>query len=92
MSCNDPRPFSRIDVAPPITINALSASCAFFMAVMVFVSPGPAVTTATPGIPVNLELASAANTALTSCRTSITAIPSLLHPTSIGAFFFIFFF
>ena len=51
---------------------------------MVFVTPGPAVTTATPTFPVNLACASAANAALPSCRTSRTFIPSFSQPTKIG--------
>ena len=57
---------------------------AFTSAVTVLVTPGPAVTTATPGTPVIRAVASAANTAFASSRVSITSIPIFLHPTSIG--------
>ncbi|MBA7519101.1 hypothetical protein ES705_11175 [subsurface metagenome] len=46
--------------------------------------PGPAVTAATPGILVKRPTASAANTAVDSCLTSITRIPCFLAPTKIG--------
>lgn len=84
MSCSAPRPLSTVAVAPPSTITGDCASWAFFTAVIVLVSPGPAVTAATPGTPVIRATASAANTALTSCRTSTTRIPRRLAPTRIG--------
>ena len=49
------------------------ASCAFLSGVTVLVTPGPAVTAATPGVPVRRETASAAKTAVASLRTSIDA-------------------
>jgi hypothetical protein len=39
MSCRAPRPFNRVAAAPPINSNGLSAICAFFTAVTVFVRP-----------------------------------------------------
>ena len=45
------------------------------MAVIELVNPGPAVTAATPILPVIRETASVAKTAVASCRTSITLIP-----------------
>ena len=44
------------------------------MALTAFVTPGPAVTTANPGVLVSLAVASAANTAVCSCRTSTSRI------------------
>ena len=70
MSCSEPRPSSTVAVAPPKITSGDSASCAFLTAVIVLVRPGPAVTAATPGIPVMRAVASAANTALASSRTS----------------------
>jgi hypothetical protein len=54
------------------------------MAVSVLVTPGPAVTAATPGNPRKRETESAAKAALASCRTSIILIPSFLASTKIG--------
>ncbi len=51
---------------------------------MLFVTPGPAVTAATPGTPVSRALASAANTAVASWRVSITRMPWARAPDSIG--------
>ena len=51
---------------------------------MVLVNPGPAVTAATPMVPDNREIESAANTAVDSWRISITLIPNSLHPVNIG--------
>ena len=50
-----------------------------------FSAPGPAVTIATPGTPVSLEMASAAKTVVASSRTSTTLMPTASHPTRIGA-------
>jgi hypothetical protein len=41
------------------------------------VTPGPAVTTASPGVRVSRAVASAANTAVCSCRTSTRRIAGL---------------
>src|SRR3954452_2471994 len=51
---------------------------------MVLVTPGPAVTAATPGTPVRRKTASAAKTASTSWRTSTTRMPRCLAPTRMG--------
>jgi len=84
MSCNAPRPCSTVGAAPPMSTTGDCASCAFLTAVMVFVSPGPAVTAATPGRPVSRATASAANTAVASCLVSTTLIPRALAPMSTG--------
>jgi hypothetical protein len=60
------------------------ASCAFLSAVRELVTPGPAVTAATPGAPVMRATASAAKTALFSSRQSTTGIPASVAPTRIG--------
>jgi hypothetical protein len=57
---------------------------AFWTAVAELVRPGPAVTAATPGMPVSRAVASAAKTALASCRVSTTRIPRALAPTRSG--------
>ena len=51
------------------------------MAVIVLVTPGPAVTIATPGIPDKRDTASAAKTVVHSLRTSITRIPRCFKVT-----------
>ena len=76
--------FNNVAAAPPINNKGDSAICAFLTAVTVLVKPGPAVTAATPTTPDNLATASAANTAVTSCRVSTILIPSFSHATSIG--------
>jgi sterol desaturase/sphingolipid hydroxylase (fatty acid hydroxylase superfamily) len=46
MSCSAPRPLSSVAVAPPKMMSGVCAIIAFFTAVIVFVTPGPAVTAA----------------------------------------------
>ena len=53
MSCSAPRPCRAVGAAPATTITGDWASWAFLTAVIVFVTPGPAVTAATPGRPVS---------------------------------------
>src|SRR5574338_971482 len=84
MSCSAPRPLSSVAVAPPNRISGDCAICAFLIAVIVFVTPGPAVTAAAPIVPVMRATASAANTALPSSRTSTTLIPRASQPVRIG--------
>ena len=48
MSCREPRPLRMVAVAPPKTISGDWAIWAFFTAVIVLVTPGPAVIAATP--------------------------------------------
>ena len=84
MSCSAPRPLSRVAVAPPNSTTGDCAICAFLTAVTVLVTPGPAVTAATPIVPVIRATASAANTAFASSRTSTTRIPRACAPVRIG--------
>ena len=84
ISWREPLPFNNVAAAPPISKTGDWAIWAFFIAVIVLVTPGPAVTIATPTESVNLETASAANTAETSSRTWMMLIFSFSHPTSIG--------
>jgi hypothetical protein len=84
MSCSDPRPLSTVAVAPPRITIGCWAICAFFTAVMVLVTPGPAVTAQTPGRPVIRDAASAANAADRSSRTSTIARPACLAPCKMG--------
>lgn len=51
---------------------------------MVFVTPGPAVTSAIPGFPLIRVIASAANTVVASCLTSIIFIPNFSLSVTIG--------
>ncbi len=84
MSCSAPRPLSTVAVAPPKSTTGDCANCAFLSAVSALVTPGPAVTAATPGRPVSRATASAANTALRSSRQSMTRSPASWAPTSRG--------
>ena len=56
---------------PPSTTIGEPLNHALVMALTVLVTPGPAVTTANPGVRVNLPVASAAKAAVASWRTSI---------------------
>ena len=71
-------------MAPPNTMMGCWASWAFFTAVMVLVTPGPAVTAQTPGMPVSRLVASAAKAAETSSRTSTTVSPFCWAPSKMG--------
>lgn len=84
MSCSAPRPFCSEAAAPPMSSSGDSAIWAFLMAVTALVTPGPAVTAATPMRPESLETASAAKTAVASCRVSTTRIPSFSLATRMG--------
>ena len=71
---------------PPTTTIGDPANCAWAMALMPLVTPGPAVSTASPGRRVSLPVASAANAAVCSCRTSSSRIggSALTAPSYIG--------
>ena len=73
-----------VGAAPPMSSRGDCAICAFFTAVIVFVTPGPAVTAATPVMPVRRDMASAAKTQFTSCLKSMTVMPSFFDATSMG--------
>ena len=60
---------------PLRTTSGDSAMAATYIEVSVLVNPGPAVTRAIPGSPVNRPQASAMWTAAASCRTWINSIP-----------------
>ncbi len=85
MSCRAPRPLRMPAAAPPNSTMGDSAIWAFLTAVTVLVTPGPAVTTATPGTPDSRALASAAKTVVTSWRVSMILMPSFSAPVSTGA-------
>ena len=84
MSCSAPRPCSAVGAAPPSSSTGDCASWAFLSAVMVLVMPGPAVTAATPGVPVSRAAASAANTAVASSRVSTMRMPRFFAATRMG--------
>ena len=59
---------------PPTTTSGEPEKLAWATALTPLVTPGPAVSTARPGVRVSLPIASAANTAVGSCRTSMIGI------------------
>ena len=71
-------------MAPPTSTSGDWAIWAFLSAVIVLVTPGPAVTAAKPGTPVSRATASAANTAVASCRVSTTRTPRAFADTRMG--------
>jgi hypothetical protein len=73
-SCSDPMPHRLSGARPPITTSGEPLNCAWVIALTPLVTPGPAVSTASPGTRVSLPSASAAKTALCSCRTSSSRI------------------
>jgi hypothetical protein len=56
-------------------------ACADAIALIAFVTPGPAVTAATPGRRVTFAQPSAANAAVCSWRTSTMSMPSARQPS-----------
>ena len=71
---------------PPTTTIGEPANCAWAIALTPLVTPGPAVSTASPGTRVSLPVASAANAAVCSWRTSRSRIggSALTAPSYIG--------
>ena len=69
-SCSEPAPQRLCGARPPSTTSGEPLKCAVVTAETPFVTPGPAVSTATPGRRVSLAVASAANVAVCSWRTS----------------------
>ena len=65
-----PMPQRFAGARPPTTTSGEPLNCAWVMALTPLVTPGPAVRTASPGTRVSLPTASAAKTAVCSCRTS----------------------
>lgn len=59
---------------PEMTTSGTAAACALAMPVALFVTPGPAVTMATPTVPVTSPAACAMKTAAPSWRTSTMSI------------------
>src|SRR5207302_630602 len=75
ISCSEPIPHRAIGARPPTTKSGLSLPCAWASADAELVTPGPAVTAATPHSRVTLAQPSAAKAADCSCRTSMTRMP-----------------
>ena len=69
-SCSAPLPQLESAARPPSTTTGDPLKCAVVTAETPLVMPGPAVSTARPGRRVSLAVASAAKTAVCSCRTS----------------------
>ena len=84
ISCSDPMPHRATGARPPITNIGLSFPCAWARAEAELVTPGPAVTAATPHSRVTLDQPSAANAADCSCRTSTTRMPCSAAPVRTG--------
>ena len=85
-SCRLPLPQRFCGARPPTTTIGEPANWAWAMALIPLVTPGPAVSTASPGRRVSLPVASAANVAVCSCLTSSSRIggSALTAPSYIG--------
>ena len=90
-SCRLPMPQRFAGARPPTTTSGEPLNCAWVTALTPLVTPGPAVSTASPGTRVSLPTASAANTAVCSCRTSRIRIGgvgldrAVVHREDVGA-------
>ena len=73
-SCSAPVPQRMSGDRPPSTTSGEPLKWAVVMPLTALVTPGPAVTTARPGVRVSFASPSAANTAVCSCRTSTSRI------------------
>ena len=84
ISWKPPRPRSESGACPLSRTTGDSAAIATYSAVSVLANPGPAVTRATPGSPVNLPHASAACTAAASCRKWTRSVPASRAASNTG--------
>ncbi len=73
-SCRAPVPQRLSGDRPPRTTSGEPLKCAVVTPLTTFVTPGPAVTTASPGVRVSFAVPSAAKTAVASWRTSTSRI------------------
>ncbi len=73
-SCRAPSPHRESGERPPSTTIGVPLKWAVAMPLTAFVTPGPAVTAAKPGVRVSRPVASAAKTAVCSCRVSTSRI------------------
>jgi hypothetical protein len=85
-SWSEPVPQRLAGARPPTTTIGEPANWAWATALTPLVTPGPAVRTARPGLRVSLPVASAANAAVCSCRTSMIRIggSAVTAPSYIG--------
>ncbi len=74
-SWSEPAPQRHCGARPPSTTTGEALKCALVTPETPLVTPGPAVSTARPGLPVSLATPSAANTAVCSCRVSTIGMP-----------------
>ena len=81
ISCSEPWPQRIAGARPPSTSTGEWFCCADAIALIPLVTPGPAVSAATPGSRVTFAQPSAANVAADSCRTSTMSIPSARQPS-----------
>ena len=83
-SCSDPAPQRVAGARPPSTTSGEPLNRAEVTAEMPLVTPGPAVSAATPGLRVSFAYASAAKTADCSWRVSTTRMPTSRAPSYSG--------
>jgi hypothetical protein len=83
ISCRLPEPQRISGARPPSTSSGEPFCCAPAIALIPFVTPGPAVRAHTPTLRVALAHPSAAHVADCSWRVSTTSIPSSLQPSKI---------
>ena len=81
ISCSDPIPHRPAGARPPRISSGDEFCWAAAIALIPLVTPGPAVSAATPGWRVTFDQPSAANAAVCSWRVSISRIPSLRQPS-----------
>ncbi len=84
ISWSAPDPQREAGARPPMTTTGEPLKWAVATPLTPLVMPGPAVSTASPGCRVSLAVASAAKTALCSCRTSTMRMPSWTAPSYRG--------
>ena len=84
ISCSEPIPHRVMGARPPMTNIGVSLAWAWANADAELVTPGPAVTAATPHSRVTLAHPSAANAADCSWRTSMMRMPCSVAPVRIG--------
>ncbi len=83
ISCREPWPQRIAGARPPRTSIGEQFCSADAIALMPFVTPGPAVRAQTPGVRVTFAHPSAANAAVCSWRTSTKRMSSARHPSKI---------
>ena len=81
ISCSEPIPQRPAGARPPRTSIGEWFDWALAIALIPFVTPGPAVSAQTPGSRVTFAQPSAANAAVDSWRTSTISIPSARQPS-----------